>query len=113
MPMAVCFCRRGALTFPKFASNNRQEDTAEENKAVVQGNISYFGTYTVDEAAKILIFHIESCSFPNWNGTDQKRSFRYHRGRTGVERCCWLKWQAHSCGMETSEVIAPSINGAI
>jgi len=58
---------------PKFASNYRQEGTAEENKAVVQGSICYFGTYTVDEAAKALTFHIEGCSFPNWNGTDQKR----------------------------------------
>jgi len=60
---------------PKFASSNRQEGTAEENKAVVQGSISYFGTYTVEEGAKTLILHIQNCSFPNWTGTDQKRSF--------------------------------------
>ena len=30
---------------PKFASNNRQQGTAVENKAIVQGSISYFGTY--------------------------------------------------------------------
>jgi Lipocalin-like domain len=60
---------------PKFASNNRQQGAAEENKAIVQGSISYFGTYTVDEGAKTLTFHIEGCSFPNWIGTDQKRSF--------------------------------------
>jgi hypothetical protein len=60
---------------PKFASNNRQAGTPEENKAVVQGSIFYFGTYTVDEAAKTLSYHIESCSFPNWNGTDRKHSF--------------------------------------
>jgi hypothetical protein len=41
----------------------------------VQGSISYFGTYTVDERAKTLSFHILGCSFPNWTGTDQKRSF--------------------------------------
>jgi hypothetical protein len=58
---------------PKFASNNRQEGTAGENKAIVQGSICYFGTYTVDEAEKTLIFHIESCTFPNWTGTDLKR----------------------------------------
>jgi hypothetical protein len=57
---------------PKFASNNRQAGTPEENKAVVQGSIAYFGTYTVDEAAKTVTSHIESCSFPNWNGTDRK-----------------------------------------
>ena len=60
---------------PKFGTNNRQEGTADENKAIVQGSICYFGTYTIDEAAKTLIFHLEGCSFPNWNGTEQKRSF--------------------------------------
>jgi Lipocalin-like domain len=60
---------------PKFASNNRQEGTAEENKAIVQGVLCYFGTYSVNEADHTLNFHIESSSFPNWNGTDQKRSF--------------------------------------
>jgi Lipocalin-like domain len=60
---------------PKFASNNRQAGNPEENKAVVQGSIAYFGTYSVDEAAKTVTSHIESCSFPNWNGTDRKLSF--------------------------------------
>jgi hypothetical protein len=60
---------------PQFGTNNRQEGTADENKAIVQGSICYFGTYTIDEAAKTLIFHLEGCSFPNWNGTEQKRSF--------------------------------------
>ena len=60
---------------PKFASNNRQAGTPEENKAVVQGSLAYFGTYSVDEAAKTVTVHIEGCSFPNWNGIDQKRSF--------------------------------------
>src|SRR5260221_1711932 len=32
---------------PKFASNNRQTGTPEENKAVVQGSLAYFGTYSV------------------------------------------------------------------
>jgi hypothetical protein len=60
---------------PKFASNNRQTGTPEENWAVVQGSIAYFGTYTVDESAKTLKYHVESCSFPNWNGIDRKSTF--------------------------------------
>src|SRR5258708_2748317 len=32
---------------PNFASNNRMQETAEENKAIVQGSIAYFGTYSV------------------------------------------------------------------
>ena len=59
---------------PKFVSNNRLEGTADENKAVVQGSIAYFGTYTVNEADHTLNFHIERCTFPNWDGTTQKRS---------------------------------------
>jgi Lipocalin-like domain len=39
---------------PKFASNNRLEGTAEENKAVVQGCFCAFGTYSVDAAAKTM-----------------------------------------------------------
>src|ERR1700758_1139229 len=31
---------------PKFASNNRDTGSAEENKAVVQGSNAYFGTYS-------------------------------------------------------------------
>lgn len=39
----------------------------------MQGAIGYFGTYTVSEADKALLFHVESSTFPNWSGTDQKR----------------------------------------
>ena len=60
---------------PKFGSNNRATGTAEENKAVVQGSIAYFGTYTVDEADKSFTVQVEGSTFPNWMGTAQKRSF--------------------------------------
>jgi Lipocalin-like domain len=58
---------------PKFTSNNRDTGTAEENKAIVQGSITYFGTYSVNEGDGALTLHIERSSFPNWNGIDQKR----------------------------------------
>ena len=58
----------------KFASNNRATGTPEENKAVVQGSIAHFGTYSVSEDNKSLIFRIESSTFPNWSGAEQKRS---------------------------------------
>jgi hypothetical protein len=60
---------------PKFASNNRQSGTPEENKAVVQGSIAYFGTFTVDEVAKTVTYHLESCSFPNWSGIQRISTF--------------------------------------
>jgi hypothetical protein len=60
---------------PKFASNNRMAGTAEENKSIVEGILAQFGTYSVSEADKIITRHIESCTFPNWNGMDRKSSF--------------------------------------
>jgi len=60
---------------PKFASNNRETGTAEENKAIVQGSLAYFGTYSMSETDKIITSHVESSTFPNWNGIDRKTSF--------------------------------------
>lgn len=60
-----------------FASNNRMTGTAEENQAMSQGVVAYFGTYTVDAANSILTLHIVQSSFPNWNGTDQARRFDF------------------------------------
>jgi hypothetical protein len=60
---------------PKFASNNRETGTAEENKAIVQGSLAYFGTYSVSETDKTIITHFESSTFPNFNGTERKESF--------------------------------------
>jgi hypothetical protein len=57
---------------PKFASNNRDNGTADENKAAVAGSLFYFGTYSVS-ADGTLATHIEGSSFPNSVGTDQKR----------------------------------------
>jgi hypothetical protein len=57
---------------PKFASDNRAKGTPDENKAIVQGSIAYFGTYSL-EPDGTLTLHIERCTFPNWNGTDLKR----------------------------------------
>jgi Lipocalin-like domain len=60
---------------PKFGSNNRATGTADENKAVVQGSIAYFGTYTVNEADKSFTVQVEGSTFPNWTGTAQTRPF--------------------------------------
>jgi len=61
---------------PKFASNNRDRGTPDENKAVMQGGIAYFGTYSLNETDGTLTLHIERSSFPNWNGADQQRLIR-------------------------------------
>jgi hypothetical protein len=58
---------------PKFASNNREAGSADENKAAMQGSIAHAGRYTVNEADRSVTFHIEYSTFPNWNGTEQRR----------------------------------------
>lgn len=63
---------------PQFAANNRMKGTPEENAAAVRGGIGYFGTWTVDEAEKALVLHVESGTYPNWSGSDQKRIVQLH-----------------------------------
>ena len=60
---------------PKVASNNRTTGTPEENKAIVGGSLANFGTLAVNPADKTLTFTIETATFPNWDGTAQKRAF--------------------------------------
>jgi hypothetical protein len=59
-------------SLPKFASNARQKGTVEENQAVVQGSIAYFGKYSV-AGDKEVNLHVHGSTFPNWDGQDQKR----------------------------------------
>ncbi|MBL6077731.1 lipocalin-like domain-containing protein [Belnapia sp. T18] len=59
---------------PKLASNSRASATPEENRAIVQGSIAFFGTYSVEDAGKALIMRIENGTFPNWAGAVQRRA---------------------------------------
>ena len=56
-----------------YASNALWQGRAEENRETTDGTITYFGTYTTSDADGSIAIHIEGSSFPNWNGTDQKR----------------------------------------
>jgi hypothetical protein len=60
--------------FPEIASKDRLKTTPAEDKAVAHGVLSYFGTYTVNEADKTISYRIERSSFPNQvTGSDAKR----------------------------------------
>jgi hypothetical protein len=85
---------------PKFASNNRSTGTADEYKAIVNGSIAHFGTYSVSAGDKALIFHVESATFPNWNGGEQKRSFslsgdelKYHVSAASAGGTATVTWK--------------------
>jgi Lipocalin-like domain len=59
---------------PKYASNNRMSATPAEERATVQGSIGTVGTYAVNEADRSYTIQVEGSTFPNWNGTAQKRT---------------------------------------
>ena len=56
---------------PKIASGNRLTGTADEHKAIVQGTLAAFGTYSI--ADKVVVMKIENSTFPNSNGSEGKR----------------------------------------
>ena len=59
---------------PKIAGNNRLNGTDADNRAIVQGSLSFFGTYSVDEANKTVTFNIVASTYPNAAGTSQVRT---------------------------------------
>ena len=56
---------------PKFAVNNRNAGTSEENKTIVQGSFAYFGTYTVTN--NTVVMHVNGGTWPGWYGTSLER----------------------------------------
>ena len=58
---------------PKLASNDPMNPTPEEAKALALGSLAYFGTYTVDEPNKTILFKIEASTLPNQLGFEGKR----------------------------------------
>jgi hypothetical protein len=58
---------------PIFASGDPSTATVSELSAAVNGYVAYFGTYSVDEDARVVTHHVTGSVFPNWVGTDQRR----------------------------------------
>jgi hypothetical protein len=64
---------RRATGSRRRSRQNTAPSTPEENRAVVQGTLALFGTYTVDETKKMIVYKVESSTFPNWIGLVQER----------------------------------------
>jgi hypothetical protein len=60
---------------PRFASSAKSTGTPTEYEAAVMGSSTHFGTLDVFPVHGVLAFHIEYASFPNWEGTEQLRSY--------------------------------------
>ena len=61
---------------PKVAAGMREQGTADGNSAIVSGSIGHFGNYTVDMKGKTITFNVDASTYPNWDHTTIKRSFR-------------------------------------
>jgi lipocalin-like protein len=65
---------------PKYASNDRTKGTPEEYKAVAVGCNPHWGRYVLDAANNAIVFKIDHAMFPNWENTEQRRSFEIKNG---------------------------------
>src|SRR6266536_2975181 len=53
---------------PLFASGDQQKGTSEEVRTAVEGYVSYFGDYEVNEEEKAVIHRTKGSLFPNLVG---------------------------------------------
>ena len=102
---------------PKYASNNRLNTTPAEDRATVQGSIATVGTYTINEGDRSYTIQVDGSTYPNWNGTAQKRTVASvsadelksttPRPRPAAQLLNWStdaqSKSQHSCGRLTSE----------
>jgi len=61
---------------PKFASRDKRKGTPQEYEAAVLGMSSHIGRCSIEPQSSTLTFRIEWASYPNWDGTEQKRRYR-------------------------------------
>ena len=60
---------------PPFAAGDKSRGTPDEYRTAVQGSNAHFGRYSADQAEHTITFRIEHATYPNWEGTEQKRSY--------------------------------------
>jgi Lipocalin-like domain len=56
----------------KIASKDPSSKNSQEEGGLIVESIAYYGTYTVNEAEKVVFLHLDASTFPNQIGTDQK-----------------------------------------
>jgi len=70
--MSAQAMRRGR---PRLPSDDVHLASPAQAKAAFVGYNAYFGTYTVDEKAGVVVHHVQGAMIPNWEGGDQRRRF--------------------------------------
>lgn len=83
---------------PLFASGDVVDGTDDEIIAAYKGYNAYFGTYTVDEAQRIVTHHLRGSLFPNRVGSDQVRHFTFEGNRLTLKTPPVLRGGANLTG---------------
>jgi hypothetical protein len=60
-----------------LANADPREATAEEAGRAWRNYVGYWGTFTVDAEAGVVIHAVEGAWFPNWSGQRQARQYRF------------------------------------
>lgn len=65
---------------PLFAAGDKARGTAEEYRAAALGSSTHFGRVRALPDGRTLVFSVESASWPNWEGKEQRREYSYRDG---------------------------------
>ena len=76
--------KQGRLRGVAPAEGDLLRSTPEELRQAFDEYFGYFGTYTVDQDAGKVVFHVEGAAYPNYVGTDQQRSFAVDGNRLTI-----------------------------
>lgn len=58
----------------RFAAGDKQKGTPAEYEAAVKGMSSHIGVCSIENG--LLLFRIDRASYPNWEGTTQRRAYQ-------------------------------------
>ena len=59
----------------RFSASDKRKGVPAEYESAVLGSSTHYGTIAVDAPAHLLTFRIDGASYPNWEGTEQKRRY--------------------------------------
>jgi hypothetical protein len=65
----------GHMSFLVFGKDRQKPEGPPDPRAPVGPMVAYYGTYTVDDAAKTMTFHVENASAPAFSGATRVQSF--------------------------------------
>jgi hypothetical protein len=69
--------RMWAMLLPPGRAPIDRDSLPEAYRDTMRGVVAYYGTYTIDEATRRVVHHVEAASNPAWIGDDFIRWYRF------------------------------------